>query len=70
MFNIKINKVKNIHDNERNFHIYEKDGNNYLEKDNVTYILPNGNISGKNKNYFINGKLINVETPELSYKKA
>jgi len=28
--------------------IYEKDGNNYLEKDNVTYILPNGNISGKN----------------------
>lgn len=68
MFDIKIKKVKNVHDEKRNFHIFEKEGNNYLEKDGITYILPNGNISGENKDYFINGKLIDVTTPELTYE--
>ena len=69
MFNIKVNSLNEVTDHERNFKIYKKAGNTLLEKDNVKYILPNGNISAINKDYFINGVLINIETPEDNYEK-
>lgn len=60
-FNQVIKSVKIITDTKRNFCIYTKDGKNYLISDGKEYELPSGNISMKNSDIFIDGKMFNLD---------
>lgn len=60
-FNQVIKSVKNITDTKRGFCIYTKDGKNYLKRDEKEYELPSGNISMRNSDIFIEGKMLDLD---------